>query len=337
MTNNIKRSHKKTLTSFFLVLLFLNAGFSQLQVAGVKPSDILIVLLFLVLLAKGKLRVPFLSFIFIFIFIYAWIIGGGDDLKSLFTNSIIFLIMFSLIDYLKNIALEKIESYLRYFNYSMFASNLVALITLVLLPQYKELVSDISSGGIRLSGFFTQSNGYAFVLLVTFPIALYFLSKKKSLFNFLNIGVFLIAILLTQSRGVLFSLLIGFGLTYSIYLIRSKKIKRYIFPVLISSALFFLLFTFLPGYLQDNFGINLTRLNTDGVSSHERNLSKVSLSEFQGDRLYLIEAAVNTIAEYPFGLGFQPHHLKIGEVSGVYLIPHKYFLSLILYYGLIFG
>jgi len=331
------KKKKMRMINFLLILFLLVAGFSQFQLVGVKPSDILTLLLFLVLLVKGKLKVPLLCFIFIFIFVYAWIIAGGDDLKSLFTNSIIFLIMFSLIDYLKNIALEKIESYLRYFNYSMFASNLVALIILVLLPQYKELVSDISSGGIRLSGFFTQANGYAFVLLVTFPIAVYFLSKKKSLFNFLNVGVFLIAILLTQSRGVLFSLAIGFGFIYSIHLIRSKKIKKYIFPTFISIALLFLLFTFLPEYLQDNFGINLTRFNTDGVSSHERNLNNLSMSEFQGDRLYLIEAAFSTIAEYPFGLGFQPHHLKIGEVTGVYLIPHNYFLSLFLYYGVVFG
>src|SRR5690554_165203 len=331
------KKKKMRMINFLLILFLLVAGFSQFQLVGVKPSDILTLLLFLVLLVKGKLKVPLLCFIFIFIFVYAWIIAGGDDLKSLFTNSIIFLIMFSLIDYLKNIALEKIESYLRYFNYSMFASNLVALIILVLLPQYKELVSDISSGGIRLCGFFTQANWYAFVLLVTFPIAVYFLSKKKSLFNFLNVGVFLIAILLTQSRGVLFSLAIGFGFIYSIHLIRSKKIKKYIFPTFISIALLFLLFTFLPEYLQDNFGINLTRFNTDGVSSHERNLNNLSMSEFQGDRLYLIEAAFSTIAEYPFGLGFQPHHLKIGEVTGVYLIPHNYFLSLFLYYGVVFG
>lgn len=323
--------------SVLLVLFFMCSGFSQFQIFGVKPSDIIILALFLILLINGKLRIPLLCFIFIVGFFYAWLIGGLSDIKSLLTSIIVFVIMFSLVDLLQKIKNKKIDVYLGYFNYSMFASNLLALLFLLFFPQYKEVVSDISSGGIRFKGFFSQANGYAFVLLLSFPISVYFLNIRKSIFHFVNVCVFLIAILLTQSRGVLFSLVLGFCFVYLIHLVKSKKIKKYLFPGLVFTLLTVLLFAFLPEFIQRNFGINLARLNIDKVSKHERNLNNVSLDELQGDRLYLIESALNTLAEYPFGLGFQPHHLKIGEVTGIYLVPHNYFLSIFLFYGLIFG
>ena len=333
LDKTIKNNITRTAITFFMAI----AGFSQFSISGLKPSDFFILFLFVILIVKGKIRVPLLCVAFLFSFVYAWVLGGLEDFKTLATNMILFVIIFSLKDYLKQATLKEIDLYLKYFNYSMFASNVLALIAFVLLPQYSELVSDLSSGGARFKGFFTQTNGYAFVLLVAFPIAVYFLNKRRSVFNIANVFVFSMAILLTQSRGVLLSLMIGFGFIYLIYLIRSKKIKKYIGVIIVSLTFMIGLFTFLPNYLQNNFGISLSRFNTEASYNNERNLNDISIESLEGDRLYLIEAALQTISEYPLGLGYQAHHTIIGEVTGVFLIPHNYFLSLILYYGLFLG
>ena len=337
MIITLKKTRNINTIGFFLILLLSCAGFSQVQLSGIKPSDIITILLFFFLIVKNKIRLPFIGVIFIAIFFYGWVIGGLSDFKLLITNTIMFLIMFSLIDYLKKLPIKQVLSYLQYFNFSMFLSNLITLIVLILLPSNVELIADMSSGGIRLKGFFNQTNGYAFVLLLSFPIAVYFLSRQKSVFNIVNVIIFLISIILTQSRGVLYSLIIGFVVVYFIYLFRSKKIKRIIGPLILFFLALFGLFAFLPQFLQQKFGINLSRFNSDTISDSERNLNSIRLEELQGDRLYLVEAGLNTIAEYPFGLGYQPHHTIIGELTGVFLIPHNYFLSIMLYYGVIIG
>lgn len=337
MIFGLNKYHKTTAVNFLLSLLLLVAGFSQIEVGGIKPSDLFILSLFFMLIIKGKIKMPILCFFFIISFIYAWIIGGMENYMVLVTNTILFLILFSLIPYLKNIALVETNLYLSYLNYSMFLTNLLSLSILFLFPQLVELVADVSSGGIRLKGFFTQTNGYAFVLLITFPLAVYFLNRSKTLFNYANVGIFLISILLTQSRGVIFSLIIAFGIVYLIYLTRSKKIRKFILPTLLVTFLIGAIFSLIPVYLQNTFGINLSRLNPNTSSSSERNLNEISIESLEDDRLYLVKSALSTIAEYPLGLGYQDHHIKIGEITGVYLVPHNYFLTIILTYGIILG
>ena len=320
-----------------LSILFMVAGFSQIQIGGVKPSDIIISISFLILILYGKLSLGVAFIFFLISFIYAWLIGGLLDFKTLISNFIIFSIIFSLINYLKNSNITEIEYYLRLFVYSMFVSNRIALIFFLFLPQFKESVIDISSIGVRFKGFFTQANGYAYVLLLNFPIALYFLKSRKNFFNIVNVLLIISCIIMAQSRGAVLSLLMGIIIVYLIYLYRTRKIKKIIAPLILVCIVGFSALTILPNILEENFGINLSRLNPSAEKASERNISDLGISSIKEDRFYLINAGLETIQTYPFGLGFQPQHIIIGNLTGVYLIPHNYYLTLLLTYGVVVG
>ena len=333
----LNKNIKNNLVRTTLTLLLSFAGFSQLTIFNQKPSDIFILLFFAVLILKSKIKIPLLCMFFIISFIYAWIIGGMENYMLLITNTLLFIIIFSLAAHLRKITLIEYQLYLSYLNHSMFLTNILSLSILFFFPQMVELVADISSGGIRFKGFFTQTNGYAFVALITFPISVYFLNRSRTIFNYINVGIFLVSLLLTQSRGVIYSLIISFGIVYVIYLARSRKIGKFILPTLLVTFLIGATFYFIPEYLENTFGINLSRLNPNTSTSNERNLNEISIESFKDDRLYLVKSALSTIAEHPFGLGYQDHHLIIGELTGIFLVPHNYFLSIILNYGVFLG
>lgn len=99
----------------------------------------------------------------------------------------------------------------------------------------------------------------------------------------------------------------------------------------------FILVRILPEYLQNEFGINLERINPTEQKDFNRNITDISVNSLQSDRSNLINAGLETIYNFPFGLGYQPQHTIIGDLTGVYFIPHNYYLTIILTYGIPIG
>lgn len=334
---NLLKETKNGILSFLFILIMLFAGFSQFTVFGIKPSAILIGGFTVLLVLKGYFKPSYMLTFFLISFIYGFSIGGFHDITSFFTNIVSFTFLLGVYFFLKRGAPMKSLYFLKIFNYSLFVSHLAALIIFLFIPSLKELVVDISSLGVRFKGFFTQSNSYAFILLISLPISLLFFIRKKNLLNIIILLVNLISLFLTQSRGALFGLLLSIILVYIYYYYSIGKLRRLFYPALIGASLLFLIFSFLPEFLNNNFGVNLTRFTPTKSVSHDRSFSDISYESFEDDRFYLINAAFQTISEYPFGLGFQEHHLVIGKVTGLYAIPHNYFISLILNYGILLG
>ena len=319
-----------------IILLFLFTGFSQVELFSYRPTDFILIIAFFLLVIKDKFTaVPAFVF-FVFSFLYAYIMGGFNGPQTLITKIIVFSILFKLVQLLSVCSLFEIKKYLIYFNYSMFLSNFIALYCFF-NPEFKEIVADSSYSGLRMKGFFTQPNGYSYVLLLNAPIALYFLINKKNIFNIFNVIITIICMIMAQSRGAILSLIIGLIIVYLIYLLRSGEFKKYIFPITSIITILYLGLFILPTTLHNQFGINLSRLNKVS-SNHERNINDMKVKNIDEDRFYLAKAGIETISEYPFGLGFRDnYHMIIGELTGVYLIPHNYFLGIILRYGLILG
>ena len=316
-------------------VLLLLAGFSQCSLAGIRPVDFLILIVSLSLISRGYLSKASWAGAIMVVTILSWAVGGGVNAKEMIISLLTFLFTFSLIGYVRKSDRLEVDEMLAKLNFGMFCSNLAALGMLLLFPSFKPLVADMSGGGLRFSGFFNQANGLALVLVSTFPLSIYFFVKRKSLWDFVNVVVFILCVILTQSRGAIYSIVLGFAIVYGIRVYRTGEVLRRVVTYSIVIAFAATIFRYAPDYISQNFGIELTRFNDD--YANDRSLNQFSLGEFSSDRLYLVEASVRTILRYPFGIGFQPQHEKIGEVTGIYLVPHNYFLSLILTHGVLFG
>jgi O-antigen ligase len=333
---SLNNSWKISIISISWFLVMISAGFSQLSFAGIKPSIVFTLILLVTLAIFKNVKIGWFLFFIFFASLYGFIIGGANDLSLLFSNLILLFSILVFGNFLSKIEEERKIGFLLIFNYSMFLSHSITILFL-LIPSFREQVVDISSIGIRLKGFFGQANGYAFVCVISTVLSTFFLVRKKNIFNFIILIVNIFALVLTQSRGAIFSLVISMLFLYVIYLIQSGRLIVILKPLAIGFVVLFLFFFIMPDLLAEKFGLNFSRLNPTEQKSDERNFSDVSVESLQDDRFYLINAGIRTIANHPLGLGYQPHHLIIGNLTGVYLIPHNYYLSIFLTYGLIIG
>jgi hypothetical protein len=134
-------------------------------------------------------------------------------------------------------------------------------------------------------------------------------------------------------------LILAVGLVGLYYLSYGMKIKfkNIAFSLMLFISFSTFVFPSLPKHLEKNYNLNLSRINPLSGSESDRNLTDFSYGDIENDRIYLISSAFKTLLNRPFGLGYQDQHLVIGRITGVYLIPHNYFLSLLLNYGLFLG
>lgn len=318
---------------FILQLLFALAGFSLVSIKGLKLTDFVIILSFLYLIQKHPLKNIAYAF-FLFSFFYAWALGGFIDYLQLISNSVVFGLIFLLRHQILSKGDIPIMKYLKLFVNSMFVSNGIAITAFLVVPGAKPYVAEFSSSGYRFYGFFTQPNGYSFVLIITLFLSIYVFVKKRNLFNFLKVVVTVVALFLAQSRGAIFGVFGGLALIYFIYLIRRGKIRQIAVTTIMFAGFLALGFIVLPNFLSEKFGVDLARLSESLDTNRERSLTSVSID---GDRAYLVNAAIKTIQENPFGLGYQEQYKVIGKLTGIYKMPHNYFISVILNYGIIIG
>jgi hypothetical protein len=319
---------------WFLVLSF--AGFSQIALGPFKPTQLFTLALLAILLhGNGMKRSGIFAFL-VLSSLYAFLLGGFQRMDQMIINTILFISIFVFKDRIVTLSRSKVIDYLNYFNFGMFISHFIAL-SFLFIPSFREIVVDVSSIGIRFRGFFNQANGYAFVALISTPISMFFFGRKRNLLNLTILTVNFLVLVLTQSRGAIFSLAIGFIIVYLSYLYVAGNLWKIVKPVIFGVGIVIVFFVTIPEFLSEKFGINLSRLNPTEKREHERNFADISMESLQGDRFYLINAGLRTFVEFPLGLGYQDHHTIIGDLTGVYLIPHNYYLSVFLTYGLFLG
>jgi hypothetical protein len=334
--NQIKFSYKIKIESVLWFSTMFLAGFSQIGLGPFKPSQIFTLCLLVFLFYNNGVKYSLIFLILVFFSLYGFILGGFQKLDQMIVNVVLFFSIFTFKDRIVKLNQERIISYLKYFNLGLFLSHSIAFLFLI-LPSMRELVVDTSSIGIRFKGFFNQANGYAFICLISTPISMFFLKRERNFLNLFIVVINLLALVFTQSRGAIFSLTLGFVVVYLSGIMIQGKIFKIIKPIFFSIGLIFIFFVTVPEFLSEKLGINLARLNPTEKRDHERNFGDISIESLQGDRYYLISAGLFTLGKYPFGLGYQDHHTVIGNLTGVYLIPHNYYLTVFLTYGFFFG
>ena len=78
-----------------------------------------------------------------------------------------------------------------------------------------------------------------------------------------------------------------------------------------------------------NINFNFTNQRLASLTENESSLISFSFSSFTEERFYLFDGGLKAISEFPFGLGFSDHYLKIGEITGIFLDSHNYFINII--------
>lgn len=323
-----------------LKLVFLSAGFSQIKLGQFRIVDFILIILFMSLLVNRYFTFNKILIFFFFSILYAFIFGGISQPLKFFSEIFTFFLLFSLINLFENQNEDMFLRYLRYYNISMLISNLLVLIILFGFPEFHDTIVDLSKNGFRLKGFFSQTNAYALILIINIPIALYIFRIEKTLVNAISAIISIIALILTQSRGAFVGLVIAYIVTYLYYLIRKDSFIRLGKLLVLIISLYFVFISFsaiFPKFIEERFNLNMSRVNPLGNADSERRITDIDFSDWKKDRLYLITAAFNTLGKYPLGLGYQAQHEIIGKTTGIYLIPHNYFVNLLLTYGVFLG
>jgi len=243
-------------------------------------------------------------------------------------------ILFSLITLALFIRLKlnnkNISSLLLIFITGMSISNLIVFIYLI---TGDTSVYETSKDGIRLVGFFSNSNFLAASQLLILPIIFQKIIESKSVkiklvFTMLLLLSFFILIA-SQSRSaiIVFVLTNLFVFTYLRYI----SLKRIILSsFLISIAILFFLL------ISQKFNLEFARLNPY-ISSGNVGLFDINLKSIEDDRLYLLESGIETLMHYPLGLGYTDQHVITGQLTGVYKVSHNTYLGLLVTYGIFFG
>jgi hypothetical protein len=108
-------SNKSLILAIKITLLF--AGFSQVAFGGLNPSDIGMLIIFILLVASGNFKIGRIYLFFLFSTIYAFLIGGLSKPLLFFSEVFSFSILLLLFEYLKSKKEEEIIIYLKMFNY----------------------------------------------------------------------------------------------------------------------------------------------------------------------------------------------------------------------------
>lgn len=321
----------------------------NIGIAGVKLSIIFSGAIFLYLIiVKNELsfrRQDSLFNLYVLLLIisilYALLIDSlnGNSERALYPAlSEIYIIIFAFINmkFFSKLSINEMEKTFLRSNKIMLAINIIILI-FSLTPSLKHAVYDMSQYGGRLKAFTDQTNGYALLLTFNFSVAFYSLIRIKNILNLISLGLVLTLGVMTQSRGLILGMFLSVFCTYFIMFLAQKGQKKNFITTIAIVGFLFLSFSLvssnLAGFLQNSFGVELTRFSSSSDRNYSDSLGKSGLS----DRTYLLVAGLKTIAENPFGIGFIDHHLEIYKVTGIPLISHNFFIENLLTYGIMFG
>ena len=334
---------------YYLLLLFaFVASVSSTTLSSLKVSYVVGGLIMMISFTRFRsLKTGFLTKLLVStIFIsatYAWIIGGFEG-PALYIG-----ILAS--TYLGFISIRQlgsrylIEKYLFFFQLGFNLSNILVTVFLLVFVQFRDFVISSDQYGIRLTGFFLNANAFASAQLLILPLSFYFLLKVRWVYKpiylfFLINGAFLLVA--SQSRfayiGIFLASLIVFFIKIKVFLVHSKNLfykTMSVFGILIAIGIltYFVGIATLDKSLYQKSGLIFSRFNPKNRISS----TKITLKDFQGERLQILKASAETLLDNPFGIGYQPHEKVIGEETGVYKVAHNFIISQLLYYGLFFG
>lgn len=306
-----------------LVLLFVIIFFSKKKIQYIEVANILF------------------GFLLCFSVIYALLLDvlKGNFLDSIFfsISKIIIIVFFVInVEYFRKIELKDIIEIISKSNILITIVNLVIL-TFALTPSLMENVYDYSQYGGRLKGFFAQTNGYSLILNFNIAISIYCFLNNKKIFNIFSLFIVFILAIMTQSRGLIIGSIASLFLTYLIFSFYNKNMRfKFVWFVGIGgvfSIFFTLLASTLASFMNQYFGIELSRFNSESDTSYSNKVGEDEVSE----RSSLFVAGLNTIIQNPLGIGFTDHEIEIFNVTGIPLISHNFYLENILSFGVFFS
>jgi O-antigen ligase len=277
------------------------------------------------------------ALLLIFTIIYASFIDFVNDKFNLYILiSKIYIVVFGalIVSYFSKIKREV-------FDYIIIKSNIILtvinffILIFAIIPSLSIYVMSYDQNGIRLKGFSSDVNGLAMDMVFTLSIVLYSLFVKKNPINFINLILTILISIMTQSRGLYVAFVIQL-LIFLYFFYRKRSIKFLIIKfskIIILIITFFIMFPMIIQILDDNYGIKLSRFSENS----DANVSEISVSSARDERGYLFKAGLNTISNNPLGIGYSDNHIIIGENTNIFLLPHNFFISIFLYYGIIFG
>lgn len=229
-----------------------------------------------------------------------------------------------------------IRRWMYFFAFAVAASDVVAVTMAVVLPSTRDLIFAIGSSGVRLQGFFGNPNLFAGAQVLALPILLHFLLTRKKLLRLLGASASLAvfgALLATQSRSAIGGFFIATACAILLVLARRSQASRA--KVIVAGGV--VLSVMIVGFLnlpEEIMGFELSRLSSASDSS----VYAISADSVEEERLELFLAGLQTIREYPLGVGLRHDTPQvIGNVTGIYYTPHNSLITSLVIFGVVGG
>jgi hypothetical protein len=273
--------------------------------------------------------VPHIFLVFVLL-TYGWLLAGFSSVQLYMADVGALLLLVSVFFIYRNV--KDIERWIWIFALAYGIADLFILATSVGNPASAML--RVAKAGVRLQGTGDNPNSFAAAHVLVFAFFLYFIAngqRYQRLISIAGASVTFGTILLAQSRSAIAGVFVAVGLG-AIFWIRASRapMRNMVLAGAFAGALL-LAFLNLP---EEVGGLRLQRLSSKaGAGIYDMNFESV-----EEQRFWLFIPALQTIWEYPFGVGYgegaKDYILRVG---GVYKLPHNYVLRELLNYGILGG
>ena len=226
-----------------------------------------------------------------------------------------------------------IEQWLWLFAVVILLLDIVTVVVVAAVPQYRLYFLDLSSSGVRFRGTFENPNFFGGAQIVAVAVFLYSFRYGgwRRFVSLAGLAACSGSLLLAQSRSALFGFLIGIALLGTTHLRSSRR------PVFLSVLTFAFLSSLLLVYVNlpsQVAGVKLARLNEDVPVDYY----DVGLGAYQTGRWPIVQAHFRTLAQHPWGLGYGSQAKEVtGELTGIFKMPHNFAIKEMLNYGILGG
>ncbi len=267
---------------------------------------------------------------------YSWVASGLSSTRliaGLLGSAAIVCAVFILYD-----SVADVRNWTFAFATAVALSNVIVLLLALFYPPSRNLLFYVSGEGIRLQGTFGNPNIFGGAQVISFSIFFYFLINRIKGYQLIScLGALSTfgALLGAQSRSAILGLFIGIG-AVGLFLIRNSNYPvRTLTGISVAGLLMIGVFFSLPSEIA---GFELSRLGADA----EAKLYSVGESAVIEERFYLYQAALETIAEHPLGIGYVSSEetaetIAKSSAQGVKKLPHNFILRHFIAFGLVGG
>ncbi|WP_259248933.1 O-antigen ligase family protein [Salinibacter ruber] len=265
---------------------------------------------------------------------YAWILGEfGNSQMTIGLFGSIFVTFSTFLIYTDT---SKLKTWLWLFAVMIAVSNILLTVLIVVYPPSRSVIFEVTAEGVRLRGMFENPNMFGGAQILAISIFSFFVANRergKSVLGAIGLIITFLALLATQSRSAILGLVIGATLV-SLFILRVSR-RRLVTSM--SAAL--VVVVMVAAYVNLPKSVAGVKLSRVGEAS-ETSVYDVGIESAIQSRFYIYDAAFNTIAARPFGIGYVD---KPGQVvamhsnEGVEKMPHNFILAYFIRYGLLVG